>query len=98
MENIGTRIARYLVEKGLIQKEDLEKLLPLNQPPGDVSLEEQLVSAGLVNQEQFRSAAEEFFGVPFASQGRFSEGIVSVRSSLVPVYERVEIYPLSPDG
>ena len=71
MENIGTRIAYYLVEKGLIQKEDLEKVLPPNQPIGDVSVEEQLINVGLVTSEQFRSVAEEFFGAPFASQDDF---------------------------
>ena len=71
MENIGSRIAYYLVERGLIQKEDLEKILPPDQPAGDLSVEEQLINAGLLTGEQFRSAAEEFFGVPFASQEDF---------------------------
>ena len=71
MDNIGSRIAYYLVEKGLIQKEDLEKVLPPNQPAGDLSVEEQLIHAGLLTREQFRFAAEEFFGVPFASREDF---------------------------
>jgi len=71
MDNIGARIACYLVEKGLIQKEDLEKVLPPRQPAGDLSVEEQLINAGLLSPEQFRSAAEEFFGSPFASQDDF---------------------------
>src|SRR4030042_4035990 len=71
MDNIGSRIAYYLVEKGSIQKEDLEKVLPPDQPSGDLSVEEQLPQAGLLSPEQFRSAAEEFFGTPFASQDDF---------------------------
>ena len=71
MDNIGSRIAYYLVEKGLIEKEDLEKVLSPNQPIGDLSVEEQLVNAGLLSPEQLRSAAEEFFGVPFASKDDF---------------------------
>jgi general secretion pathway protein E len=71
MDNIGSRIAYYLVEKGSIQKEDLEKVLPPDQPSGDLSVEEQLTQAGLLSPEQFRSAAEEFFGTPFASQDDF---------------------------
>ena len=71
MDNIGARIAYYLVEKGLIQKEDLEKVLPPRQPAGDLSVEEQLINAGLLSSEQFRSASEEFFGSPFASQDDF---------------------------
>jgi len=71
MNNIGLRISYYLVEKGLIQREDLERVFPLNQDTGDLSVEEQLINAGLLSPEQFRSAAEEFFGVPFASQDDF---------------------------
>ncbi len=71
MDDIGTRIAYYLVEKGSIQKEDLEKVLIPGQPSGDLSVEEQLTQAGLLSPEQFRSAAEEFFGTPFASQDDF---------------------------
>jgi len=68
MDNVGSRIAHYLVDRGLIQKEDLEKALPPDQPAGDLSMEERLINAGLLSSEQFRSAAEEFFGTPFASQ------------------------------
>jgi general secretion pathway protein E len=71
MDNIGSRIAYYLVEKGLIQKEDLEKVLPPDQPATDLSVEEQLTQSGLVSPEQFRSLAEEFFGTPFASPSDF---------------------------
>jgi general secretion pathway protein E len=71
MDNIGSRIAYFFVEKGLIQREDLEKVLPPDQPSGDLSVEEQLTQAGLVSPEQFRSLAEEFFGTPFASQSDF---------------------------
>jgi general secretion pathway protein E len=59
------------MEKGLIQKEDLERALPPNQAIGNLSVEEQIINTGLLSPEQFRSAAEEFFGAPFASQGDF---------------------------
>jgi general secretion pathway protein E len=71
MENIGSRLAYYFVEKGLIQKEDLDALLAPNQPRGVLPIEEQLINAGLMTPEQFRSVAEEFFGTPFASQDDF---------------------------
>ncbi len=71
MDSIGSRVAYYLVEKGLIQKEDLDKVLPPGQPVGDLSVEEQLIHAGLLSPEQFRSVVEEFFGAPFASQDDF---------------------------
>ncbi len=71
MKGIGAPFISFLMEKGMVQKEDLEKVLPPNQPIGDVSVEEQLINAGLLTHERFRSAAEEFFGVPFASQEDF---------------------------
>lgn len=58
MENQDSRIVSYLVENGWIQKEDLEKVLPPDQPLGDLSIEEHLINAGLINGEQFRKAIE----------------------------------------
>ncbi len=71
MDNIGLRISYYLVEIGLIEKEDLERVFPPNRLIGDLSVEEELINAGLLSPEQFRSAAEEFFGAPFASEDDF---------------------------
>ena len=71
MKEISAPFISFLMEKGMVQKEDLERVLPPNQPIGDLSVEEQLINAGLLSPEQFRSAAEEFFGTPFASQDDF---------------------------
>jgi general secretion pathway protein E len=71
MKEMSTPFISFLMEKGMVQKEDLEKVLPPDQPIGDLSVEEQLINAGLLSPEQFRFAAEEFFGVPFASQDDF---------------------------
>ena len=98
MENIGSRIAYYLVEKGLIQKEDLESVLAANQPIGAPPIEEQLINAGFLTPEQFRSVAEEFFGTPFASQDDFPKEPILFRPPLDPIHERVKIYPLPLDG
>ncbi len=72
MENINNQITSYLVENGWIQKEDLEKVLSSGQPQGDdLSIEEQIINAGLISEEQFLKAVEEFFGVPFATGNDF---------------------------
>ncbi len=72
MENINNQITSYLVENGWIQKEDLEKVLSSGQPTGDdLSIEEQIINAGLISEEQFLKAVEEFFGVPFATGNDF---------------------------
>jgi len=70
-----------LVEKGLIQREDLEKVCP-DQPSQDLSVEAQLIQAGLISPEQFRSLAEEFIWNPFCFSVQLSEGADFVRSSL----------------
>jgi len=71
MENRNIQITSFLIGKGLIQQEDLEKISSLNQSLTDISIEEHLINAGLLAEEQFRSALEEFFGVPFATGDDF---------------------------
>jgi len=71
MESINTRIISFLVEKGLIQKTDLEKVLPPDQPPEELSLKERLTHSGVLTENQFLSALEELFGVPFATKDDF---------------------------
>jgi len=71
MKEISAPFFSFLMEKGMVQKEDLGRVLPPNQPIGDLSVEEQLINAGLLSPEQFCSAAEEFFGTPFARQDDF---------------------------
>jgi general secretion pathway protein E len=73
MGKTSTQITSYLVEKGLIQKEDLEKVLSSNQPIESLPLEDFLVHAGLITEEEFRLALEEFFGTPFATPADFPQ-------------------------
>jgi general secretion pathway protein E len=71
MENINQQVVSFLVEKGFIQKIDLEKVFQPDQSMAELSIEESFINSGLLSREQFRSAAEEFFGVPFANQEDF---------------------------
>jgi general secretion pathway protein E len=80
MENINDQITTYLVEKGLIRPEDLEKILPPNQPLDNLPIEERLISSGLLTEEKFRSAIEEFFGVPFATKEDFPQEPVLINT------------------
>ena len=66
MEDIDKQIISLLVERGLIQEGDLEKVFPPDQPPGELSLKEHLIDSGILTENQFLSALEELFGVPFA--------------------------------
>jgi general secretion pathway protein E len=65
MRNFHSQIASFLVEQGLIQKEDIERVLSPDQSTQELSFEERLISSGLINEEQYRKAVEEFLGVPF---------------------------------
>jgi general secretion pathway protein E len=49
----------------MIQKEELEKLFPPDQSTQELSFEERLISSGLISEEQYRGAVEEFLGIPF---------------------------------
>jgi general secretion pathway protein E len=71
MKETSAPFLSFLIEEGMVRKEDLERVLPQNQPIGGLSLEEQLINGGLLTSDQFRSAAEEFFGTPFASPSDF---------------------------
>ncbi len=61
MEKTNVQITTYLVEKGLIQKEDLEKVLSSNPPIEGLPLEDILFNAGLITEEEFRLALEDIF-------------------------------------
>ena len=71
MANMNKQIVSYLVEKGMIQRGDVEAAFPSGQFPEDFSFEEYLIKPGLLTPQKFRSALEEFFGAPFASEDDF---------------------------
>ena len=71
MDNTGDQITSYLIEKGLIRKEDLEKIAPPNQPSEGLPVEAYLINSGLLTEEEFHLAVEEFIGVPFATKDDF---------------------------
>jgi len=93
MENINDQITTYLVEKGLIRQEDLEKILPPNQPLDNLSIEERLISSGLLTEEKFRSAIEEFFGVPFATKEDFPQEPVLINTLSIQFMKESKFIP-----
>ena len=93
MESIHDQIASYLIEKGLIQKEDLEKIFPPNQPLDNLSIEERLISSGLLTEEKFRSAIEEFFGVPFATKEDFPQEPVLINTLSIQFMKESKFIP-----
>jgi general secretion pathway protein E len=93
MENMNDQITTYLVEKGLIRQEDLEKILPPNQPLDNLSIEERLISSGLLTEEKFRSAIEEFFGVPFATKEDFPQEPVLINTLSIQFMKESKFIP-----
>jgi general secretion pathway protein E len=94
MDDINDQITSYLIEKGLIQKEDLEKVIPPNQPTEEaLSIEERLISSGLLTEEKFRSVVEEFFGVPFATQKDFPQEPVLVNTLSIQFMKGAKFIP-----
>jgi type IV-A pilus assembly ATPase PilB len=71
MANMNKQIVSYLVEKGMIQRGDVESAFPSGQFPEDFTFEEYLIKPGLLTPQKFRSALEGFFGAPFASEDDF---------------------------
>ncbi|MGZ3570141.1 MAG: GspE/PulE family protein, partial [Thermodesulfobacteriota bacterium] len=71
MEKIDNQIISFLLEKGLIQEADLEKVLSPDQPQGELPLRERLTQSGVLTEKQLLSAVEELFGVPFATKDDF---------------------------
>ena len=66
MESTYSPFVSFLIERGVVQKEDLEKATS-NEPLGNAPIEERLLASGLIPEEVFRSCAEEFYEVPFAA-------------------------------
>ncbi|MGQ9647159.1 MAG: type II secretion system ATPase GspE [Thermodesulfobacteriota bacterium] len=93
MNNLTEQITSYLVETGLIHKEDIEKALPPNQPMEGVSLEERLIHLGLLTEERYRSALEKFFGVPFATQDDFPREPVLVNTFSIQFMKESKFIP-----
>src|SRR4030042_1168075 len=93
MENLNDQITSYLVERGVIQKEDLEKAFPSNQPLEGVSLEERLVHFGLLTEEKYHSALEQLFGVPFATQDDFPREPVLVNTLSIQFMKESKFVP-----
>jgi len=93
MENLTDQITSYLVETGVIEREDLEKAFPANQPLEEASLEERLINLGLLTEERYHSALEQFFGVPFAKPDDFPREPVLVNTLSVQFMKESKFVP-----
>lgn len=93
MDDISHQITFYLVERGFIQKEELDKLLPSNGSLEGLTLEERLINSGFLDERKFRSALEEFFGVPFATREDFPKEPVLVNTLSIQFMKESKFIP-----
>jgi general secretion pathway protein E len=83
----------FLIERGVVQDEDLEKVSPPNEPLENVSIEERLLASGLLTEDIFHSCAEEFFEVPFATPADWPQTPVLVNNLSVQFMKESRFIP-----
>lgn len=93
MGKIETEFISYLTEKGLIRKADLERVAPPSQLGEGLPVEEYLIHSGLISEEQFRSALEEFFGVPFAAKEDYPQEPLLINHLSIPFMKGSKFIP-----
>jgi general secretion pathway protein E len=78
MNLMETPFISFLIEKGLIHQEDLEKIASSNGAAKDIPIEELLLTSGLLTENKLQSSLKEFYGVPLASKDDFPQEPVLV--------------------
>ncbi len=91
MEN---RIIDYLIEKGFIKEEDLRKIELPDKFLKNTSLEGIFIQKGLLEEEKFYAALEEFFGVPFAKKEDFPEEPILVNNISIQFMKEFKFIPV----
>ena len=71
MNRTATPFVSFLIEKGVISQDDLEKISSSNGAHKDIPSEEVLIASGLVTENKLQSCIKEFYGVPIATQDDF---------------------------
>jgi len=93
MKSTDTPFASFLIEKGKVQKVDLEKILTSNPSEEDLSIEDHLLSLGLLTQEEMRSHLEEFYGVPFARKEDYPQELILVSNLSIQFMKESKFIP-----
>jgi general secretion pathway protein E len=93
MESIHARITSFLIEKGWVKKEVLEKMVSPSQETENFPVLEELVNSGILTDEQFRSALEEFFGVPFAKKDDYPQEALLINHLSIPFMKGSKFIP-----
>jgi general secretion pathway protein E len=95
MNSIENSFISFLIETGKIQRTDLEKILFSKDPPENLSVEEHLLSSGLLTQDELRSDLKEFYGVPPATKEDFPVDPVLVNTLPIQFMKESKFIPAS---
>src|SRR3990172_3978924 len=90
---MGASFISFLIEKGKVQKTDGEKILSAKEPSENVTVEEQLVTSGLLTEEEVRSNLEEYFETPFAAKEDFPQEPVLINHLSVQFMKESKFIP-----
>ncbi len=93
MKAIDAPFVSFLIERGKVQRGDLEKILSADASTENLSPEDQLLSSGLLTEVEIRSHLEEFFGVPFAVKGDFPQELVLVNNLSIQFMKESRFIP-----
>jgi type IV pilus assembly protein PilB len=93
MNLVENPFVSFLIETGKIERMDLEKALSSKGPSEDLSVEEHLVSSGLLTEAELRSHLEGFFGVPFASKDDFPQEPLLINNLSVQFMKESKFIP-----
>jgi general secretion pathway protein E len=93
MNLIETPLISFLMEKGIIHKEDFEKVVSSNEVTKDISAEELLLTSGLLTKDKLQSCLQEFYGVPLASKDDFPQEPMLVNHLSIPFMKESKFIP-----
>jgi general secretion pathway protein E len=93
MKTIEVPFVSFLVERGKVQRMDLEKILSSNASAENLSIEEHLVTSGLLTEDEIRSNLEEFYGVPFASKEDYPQELTLVNNLSIQFMKESKFIP-----
>jgi len=93
MNFIETPFISFLIEKGILHQEDLEKISSSEGEPKGISTEELLITSGLLPENQFQSCLQEFYGVPLATLDDFPKEPVLINHLSIPFMRESKFIP-----
>src|SRR4030043_1403136 len=93
MNRTGAPFISFLIEKGVICQDDLEKIFSSNGTHKDISIEELLLTSGLVTESKFQSCLKEFYGVPLATENDFPKEPVLINHLSVQFMKESKFVP-----